>query len=368
MNDNLKQDTNTMLAEIEPYFEQIQEYLHYDEEQRLLICVIGSNARANSQVVSLLEQKLEWPEKLAKSKDSFIKQCDLIGSSQANLAIIQSQLLKTCSAIIWVNASSSPVFSDIELIALEHLRQTQKEDYILDRLVILCPNLMVNSNDASILNLELILKKENILSKSKSVRLLDLNLDADDTAVLQKLRELQDIIFAANGQADLCKTRLRITMAHAEKYISNTLNSYHRKIIEKIILYSPQYTEACLQLNLLDERIEQLREITTSLDNYDYDYLLGDLVLVNPQEEEEEEEELERCYTQFDKQEKIIDDLYKRLYRIFPSYPNLQKLPKELTPLKPHFAKWSKPLIKIMKLKRKTNQLFDDYFKSTLNS
>ena len=368
MNDNLKQDTNTMLSEIEPYFEQIQEYLHYDEEQRLLICVIGSNARANSQVVSLLEQKLEWPEKLAKSKDSFIKQCDLIGSSQANLAIIQSQLLKTCSAIIWVNASSSPVFSDIELIALEHLRQTQKEDYILDRLVILCPNLMVNSNDASILNLELILKKENILSKSKSVRLLDLNLDADDTAVLQKLRELQDIILAANGQADLCKTRLRITMAHAEKYISNTLNSYHRKIIEKIILYSPQYTEACLQLNLLDERIEQLREITTSLDNYDYDYLLGDLVLVNPQEEEEEEEELERCYTQFDKQEKIIDDLYKRLYRIFPSYPNLQKLPKELTPLKPHFAKWSKPLIKIMKLKRKTNQLFDDYFKSTLNS
>ena len=368
MNDNLKQDTNTMLAEIEPYFEQIQEYLHYDEEQRLLICVIGSNAQANSQVVSLLEQKLEWPEKLAQRKDSFIKQCDLIGSSQANLAIIQSQLLKTCSAIIWVNASSSPVFSDIELIALEHLRQTQKEDYILDRLVILCPNLMVNSNDASILNLELILKKENILSKSKSVRLLDLNLDADDTAVLQKLRELQDIILAANGQADLCKTRLRITMAHAEKYISNTLNSYHRKIIEKIILYSPQYTEACLQLNLLDERIEQLREITTSLDNYDYDYLLGDLVLVNPQEEEEEEEELERCYTQFDKQEKIIDDLYKRLYRIFPSYPNLQKLPKELTPLKPHFAKWSKPLIKIMKLKRKTNQLFDDYFKSTLNS
>ena len=368
MNDNLKQDTNTMLAEIEPYFEQIQEYLHYDEEQRLLICVIGSNAQANSQVVSLLEQKLEWPEKLAKSKDSFIKQCDLIGSSQANLAIIQSQLLKTCSAIIWVNASSSPVFSDIELIALEHLRQTQKEDYILDRLVILCPNLMVNSNDASILNLELILKKENILSKSKSVRLLDLNLDADDTAVLQKLRELQDIILAANGQADLCKTRLRITMAHAEKYISNTLNSYHRKIIEKIILYSPQYTEACLQLNLLEERIEQLREITTSLDNYDYDYLLGDLVLVNPQEEEEEEEELERCYTQFDKQEKIIDDLYKRLYRIFPSYPNLQKLPKELTPLKPHFAKWSKPLIRIMKLKRKTNQLFDDYFKSTLKS
>lgn len=366
MNDNLKQDTNTMLAEIEPYFEQIQEYLHYDEEQRLLICVIGSNARANSQVVSLLEQKLEWPEKLAKSKDSFIKQCDLIGSSQANLAIIQSQLLKTCSAIIWVNASSSPVFSDIELIALEHLRQTQKEDYILDRLVILCPNLMVNSNDASILNLELILKKENILSKSKSVRLLDLNLDADDTAVLQKLRELQDIILAANGQADLCKTRLRITMAHAEKYISNTLNSYHRKIIEKIILYSPQYTEACLQLNLLEERIEQLREITTSINNYDYDYLLGDLVLVNPQEEEEEE--LERCYTQFDKQEKIIDALYKRLYRIFPSYPNLQKLPKELTPLKPHFAKWSKPLIKIMKLKRKTNQLFDDYFKSTLNS
>ncbi|MCK0515604.1 hypothetical protein MXE38_12255 [Anaerobiospirillum sp. NML120448] len=83
MKDNLKQDTNTMLAEIEPYFEQIQEYLHYDEEQRLLICVIGSNAQANSQVVSLLEQKLEWPEKLAKSKDSFIKQCDLIGSSQA---------------------------------------------------------------------------------------------------------------------------------------------------------------------------------------------------------------------------------------------------------------------------------------------
>ena len=366
MNDNLKQDTNTMLAEIEPYFEQIQEYLHYDEEQRLLICVIGSNAQANSQVVSLLEQKLEWPEKLAQRKDSFIKQCDLIGSSQANLEIIQSQLLKTCSAIIWVNASSSPVFSDIELIALEHLRQTQKEDYILDRLVILCPNLIANSNDESILNLELILKKENILSKSKSVKLLDLNLDADDTAVLQKLRELQDIILAANGQADLCKTRLRITMAHAEKYISNTLNSYHRKIIEKIILYSPQYTEACLQLNLLDERIEQLREITTSLDNYDYDYLLGDLVLVNPQEEEEEE--LERCYTQFDKQEKIIDDLYKRLYRIFPSYPNLQKLPKELTPLKPHFAKWSKPLIKIMKLKRKTNQLFDDYFKSTLNS
>ena len=36
MKDNLKQDTNTMLAEIEPYFEQIQEYLHYDEEQRLL--------------------------------------------------------------------------------------------------------------------------------------------------------------------------------------------------------------------------------------------------------------------------------------------------------------------------------------------
>ena len=102
MNDNLKQDTNTMLAEIEPYFEQIQEYLHYDEEQRLLICVIGSNAQANSQVVSLLEQKLEWPEKIAKNKDSFIKQCDLIGSSQANLAIIQSQLLKTCSAIIWL--------------------------------------------------------------------------------------------------------------------------------------------------------------------------------------------------------------------------------------------------------------------------
>ena len=249
---------------------------------------------------------------------------------------------------------------------MEHLRQTQKEDYILDRLVILCTNLIANSNDESILNLEHILKKENILSKSKSVKLLDLNLDADDTAVLQKLRELQDIILAANVQADLCKTRLRITMAHAEKYISNTLNSYHRKIIERIIIYSPQYTEACLQLNLLEERIEQLREITTSINNYDYDYLLGDLVLVNPQEEEEEE--LERCYTQFDKQEKIIDDLYKRLYRIFPSYPNLQKLPKELTPLKPHFAKWSKPLIRIMKLKRKTNQLFDDYFKSTLNS
>ena len=93
---------------------------------------------------------------------------------------------------------------------------------------------------------------------------------------------------------------------------------------------------------------------------------MGDLVLVNPQEEEEEE--LERCYTQLDKQEKNIDDLYKRLYRIFPSYPNLQKLPKELTPLKPHFAKWSKPLIRIMKLKRKTNQLFDDYFKATLKS
>ena len=74
MNDTLKQDTNTMLSEIEPYFEQIQEYLHYDEEQRLLICVIGSNAQANSQVVSLLEQKLEWPEKLAQNRDSFIKQ------------------------------------------------------------------------------------------------------------------------------------------------------------------------------------------------------------------------------------------------------------------------------------------------------
>lgn len=366
MNDTLKQDTNTMLSEIEPYFEQIQEYLHYDEEQRLLICVIGSNAQANSQVVSLLEQKLEWPEKLAQSKDSFIKQCDLIDNSQANLKIIQSQLLKTCSAILWVNASSFPVFSDIELIALEHLRQTLKEDYILDRLVILCPNLMANSNDEPISNLEHILKKENILSKSKSVKLLDLNLDADDTAVLQKLRELQATILAANGQADLCKTRLRITMAHTENYISNTLNSYHKKIIGRIILYSPQYTEACLRINVLEERIEQLREITTNIINYDYDYLLGDLVLVNPQEEEEEE--LERCYKQLDKQEKIIDDLYKRLYRIFPSYPNLQKLPKDIAELKPHFAKWSKPLIRIMKLKRKANKLFDDYFQSTLNS
>lgn len=367
MNDTLKQDTNTMLSEIELYFEQIQEYLHYDEEQRLLICVIGSNAQANSQVVSLLEQKLEWPEKLVKNKDSFIQQCDLIGSSQANLKIIQSKLLKTCSAIIWVNASSSPVFSDIDLIALEHLRQTLKEDYILDRLVILCSHLIANSNDESILNLELILKKENIFSKSKSVKLLDLNLDADDTAVLQKLRELQDIILAANEQADLCKTRLRITMSHAENYISTTLNSYHRKIIDSIIVYSPQYTEACLQLNLLEERIEQLHEIANSHKYYDYDYLTGDLFIVY-NAEDEDEEELNRCERQADKQQKIIDALYKRLYRIFPSYPNLQKLPKELTPLKPHFAKWSKPLIRIMKLKRKTNQLFDDYFKATLKS
>ena len=111
MNDTLKQDTNTMLSEIESYFEQIQEYLHYDVEQRLLICVIGSNAQANRQVVSLLEQKLEWPEKLAQNKDSFIKQCDLLDYSQYNLKIIQSQLLKTCSAILWVNASSSPVLA-----------------------------------------------------------------------------------------------------------------------------------------------------------------------------------------------------------------------------------------------------------------
>ena len=60
--------------------------------------------------------------------------------------------------------------------------------------------------------------------------------------------------------------------------------------------------------------------------------------------------------------------LVNELSESFTSYPNLQKLPKELTPLKPHFAKWSKPLIRIMKLKRKTNQLFDDYFKSTLKS
>lgn len=199
---------------------------------------------------------------------------------------------------------------------MEHLRQTLKEDYILDRLVILCPNLIANSDDESILNLELILKKENIFSKSKSVKLLDLNLDADDTAVLQKLRELQDIILAANEQADLCKTRLRITMSHAENYISTTLNSYHRKIIDSIIVYSPQYTEACLQLNLLEERIEQLHEIANS--HKYYDYLTGDLFIVY-NAEDEDEEELNRCERQADKQQKIIDDLYKRLYRIFPS-------------------------------------------------